>query len=313
MLRCSWLLLFAVANAADTRRHPGFERFSEGPSCSPVVGPSDVRTASTHAQAPELGPLAANPLHPPGATATKKMQAPKVDIVHLVTWKPAARRHRRFGELHHRPGQGADPTRHSGPGSHRRPRQTRWQERLRRHPVPVAANAGRGKRARRHRGLRQRGAHRADQPPGVPHPAQPAAHQGAVPGVRRRGDQGTHPDRHQPVRRLTVVALPGRGRDDDQRRLPVRRAWLRRPAPAASTRPGRPASCSRAGSAPRRASTPCSRRCTSTSSSSTRGSRSPRRPRARTSRRGRSSSGCSARTPESPWWAAARRRPRWRP
>jgi len=65
--------------------------------------------------------------------------------------------------------------------------------------------------------------------------------------------------------------------------------------------------------APRKASTPCSRRCTSTSSSSTRGSRSPRRPRAPTSRRERSSSGCSTRTPASRWWAAARRRPRWRP
>jgi len=50
-----------------------------------------------------------------------------------------------------------------------------------------------------------------------------------------------------------------------------------------------------------KASTPCWRHCTSTSSRRTRRSRSPRRQRARTSRRGRSSSGCSASTPGSRW------------
>ena len=279
----------------------------------PRRGPERCPRCPLSRAGPGPRPARMHPVTSPWRDGRKETQAPHVDIVHLVPWKSAARRHRRLRELHRRPGQGADPARHSGAGGHRRPRPARWQGRLLRHPVPVAAHAGDGERARRHRGLRQRGAHRADQAPGLPHPAQPAADQGAVPGVRRRGDQGTHPDRHQPVRRRAVGGLPGRGRRDDQRRVPVRRAGLRRPAPARATRPGRPASCSRAGSAPRRASTPCSRRCTSTSSSSTRGSRSPRRPRARTSRRERSSSGCSARTPASPWWAAARRRPRWRP
>ena len=46
VLLCRWLSMFAVVNAADTRRHPGFERFAVGPGCGPVVGQSDVRTAS---------------------------------------------------------------------------------------------------------------------------------------------------------------------------------------------------------------------------------------------------------------------------
>src|ERR1700685_2443749 len=89
------------------------------------VSPSDLAVApswaramsalfSVTARAPDLGPLACTPLHPPGATAAKKMQAAHVDIVHLVPWKSAARRHRQFRELHRRPGQGADPARHSG-------------------------------------------------------------------------------------------------------------------------------------------------------------------------------------------------------
>src|ERR1700722_19660023 len=64
--------MFVVVNAADTGRHPGFERFAVGPGRGPVVGRGDLRTASCHAQAPDLGPLGCTPLHPPGATAAKK-------------------------------------------------------------------------------------------------------------------------------------------------------------------------------------------------------------------------------------------------
>jgi hypothetical protein len=58
VLRYGCLWMFTVVNAADNRRHPGFERFAQGPDCSPVVGPTAVRSAHSHARAPDPGPFA---------------------------------------------------------------------------------------------------------------------------------------------------------------------------------------------------------------------------------------------------------------
>src|ERR1700685_1588057 len=90
------------------------------------VLPSDLAVAPSWARAmsdcfvsragPGPRPARMHPVTSSWRDGRKETQAPHVDIVHLVPWKPAARRHRRFGELHRRPGQGAEPARHRGAG-----------------------------------------------------------------------------------------------------------------------------------------------------------------------------------------------------
>ncbi len=146
--------------------------------------------------------------------------------------------------------------------------------------------------------------------PALPHPAQPAAH---VREVRYRafaveGDQGTHPDRHQPV---AHAALWSAYLDVDVATISVVYPFMPSraspPSPGPSTRAGEDPGVPFAGqaAAPRRASTPCSRRCTSTSSKQHPGlTSSPRRPLAPDKPQGKDHRAAArARTPESPWWA----------
>src|SRR5580693_19239 len=99
----------------------------QGPRCAPVAGPSDVPAVFSRMLAPD--PARSRTPSISRRDGHEETQARRVDIVYLVPWEPAARRHRWFGELHDRPGQGATPTWHTGPGSHHRPRHTRWQGR----------------------------------------------------------------------------------------------------------------------------------------------------------------------------------------
>src|SRR3977135_2980107 len=87
--------MFTVVNAADMRRHPGFERFTEGPGCSPVAGLATVCTVFSHAQygrsarrrplaGPGPGPRACT-LSIHGTSATKKRRQQK--LISFI-WSP---------------------------------------------------------------------------------------------------------------------------------------------------------------------------------------------------------------------------------
>src|ERR1700722_11708188 len=172
--------MFAVVNAADTRRHPGFEHFAVGPGCGPRRGsercphaPPVTRGPRTSARshAPRSILLARRPKRNAGSTLISFIWSPGNPL-------PAGT----GGSENYTVGQVRELTRRGLPAQ----------------VVTVGPGASDG-----------RGGFPPPPPQAsvIPDPAHPAAYPGTTAGVRLRGNQGTCPDRHEPVRRRALVAV----------------------------------------------------------------------------------------------------------